>query len=392
MKNEFLTSKQKDEIVSYYRAGLFSKLSDFPNNSFKNLLTWEHVNQVLSNFNLYSTKIRLYREGQAINPIQYSESLENKSETKKFLNPDKFYSLIEEGATLVINGVDELVPELSNFSMGLERLLETNIRINAYVSWKDVNGFDIHWDHHDVFIIQLIGRKSWRIHEKTREYPMFLDFHDPHPPYPKQIWQDSIDEGTILYIPRGYWHYVKSVNEPSLHLTVTLEPKTAKNYLSWLENKLLDHQIYRMDLPKLTSPNEVSQFEKKLVDLLFHTIKQHGIQSYLEEKKAARSERILFSLPFAVNPQNLDGCQLVLNTRSLSDFKLDKEGKYISFSANDKDYKLVDKCESILRLLMDYEAHLYEELLKTNNDLIDKNTLDDFLFKLIREGLIAVIN
>ena len=58
-----------------------------------------------------------------------------------------------------------------------------------------------------------------------------------------------LNDGDVLYIPRGWWHEAFPLGEPSLHLTVSLTPPTAMDYLGWVMARLRNHAELRASLP-----------------------------------------------------------------------------------------------------------------------------------------------
>lgn len=88
---------------------------------------------------------------------------------------------IRDGATLTINHADELSKPLTDLAQEIEAVFEVGIQINLYASWGRINGFPKHFDEHDVFILQLEGRKDWRIWHPTIEHPLTFTGTEPAP-------------------------------------------------------------------------------------------------------------------------------------------------------------------------------------------------------------------
>jgi hypothetical protein len=58
-----------------------------------------------------------------------------------------------------------------------------------------------------------------------------------------------LNDGDTLYIPRGWWHEAFPLSEPSLHITVSLTPPTALDYLGWVMSRLRGQAELRASLP-----------------------------------------------------------------------------------------------------------------------------------------------
>ena len=83
---------------------------------------------------------------------------------------------------------------------------------------------DLHWDLFDVFILQLSGRRSWRLCPPVVELPIIgqeytrYSFGDGGQP----LFETELNEGDVLYIPRGVLHEAYASSSHSLHWTLGL--------------------------------------------------------------------------------------------------------------------------------------------------------------------------
>lgn len=97
-------------------------------------------------------------------------------------------------------------------------------------------GLPWHWDAQEVFIVQVQGRKRWQLapndcvdwptlngmptDQPPRELAMQLK--DPVGPIrAPSIWQEiEMRPGSVMFMPRGYWHRVADNVDASLHLVL----------------------------------------------------------------------------------------------------------------------------------------------------------------------------
>jgi ribosomal protein L16 Arg81 hydroxylase len=127
---------------------------------------------------------------------------------------------LREGATLVLDNVDELYRPIRRVAESLERIFRVRIQVNSYSGWRSSHGFDVHWDDHDVFVLQVAGSKHWKIYGATRRYPLARDVELADNAPTEILWEQTLRNGDLLYIPRGWWHVATPLDEPTLHLTV----------------------------------------------------------------------------------------------------------------------------------------------------------------------------
>src|SRR6185312_2169811 len=147
----------------------------------------------------------------------------------------------------IIDDVQEMAPHVRDLMGVFQDALQTDAFANLYAGWHNNNAFNRHWDPQEAIVLQLAGRKRWRVYHPTRPNPLQND--EAPPPTAPPAWEGTLNDGDVLYIPRGWWHEAVPLGEPSLHLTVSLTPPTALDYLGWVMTRLRDHAELRASLP-----------------------------------------------------------------------------------------------------------------------------------------------
>ncbi len=163
--------------------------------------------------------------------------------------PEPFLAELRDGATLIVNAVHETGEPLRGLCARLAAAFTCHCQANLYASFRATPGFDTHWDEHDVLVVQIAGRKLWRLHGLARVAPV-LRADPPDHIGPSEVRQERVLEpGDVLYLPRGYWHAAVGLGEPSLHLTIGLTRRGGSEFLHWLADHLLSEEAMRRDLP-----------------------------------------------------------------------------------------------------------------------------------------------
>lgn len=157
---------------------------------------------------------------------------------------------LRQGATLIINSIQMLDPVIAHLGEALGRDMNTHINTNCYVSWPSKQGFDKHFDRHDVFILHLEGEKKWKVFEPTIVFPLEVDKRPKgEPPEQEPYLECTMTPGDVMYIPRGHWHYAVA-ETPSIHLTVGPSSRSGIDFLAWLTTELMDRdEFLRRDFP-----------------------------------------------------------------------------------------------------------------------------------------------
>ena len=136
------------------------------------------------------------------------------------------------GYSLLLNQVQRRHPGTARLCRALERdfaragvLLGRHIGGNLYLSPPASQGFSIHYDPHDVLVIQLAGRKHWRLYNRRFANPPRAPAEPIAPAEAGGIDAEiALDPGDCLYMPRGTLHEACTRDSQSLHMTLILEP------------------------------------------------------------------------------------------------------------------------------------------------------------------------
>jgi lysine-specific demethylase/histidyl-hydroxylase NO66 len=168
---------------------------------------------------------------------------------------DKILGVIAGGSTLVLQGLHRTWPPLVDFGSRLADEIGHPVQINAYVTPPQNQGFAAHFDVHDVFVLQISGRKQWTVHAPVIQNP--LD-SQPFDGFKAEIAQrvtepaliDTVLEpGDALYLPRGTVHSAKALGETSIHLTVGVHPLTRYQLARFILDAVVDDPDLRASLP-----------------------------------------------------------------------------------------------------------------------------------------------
>lgn len=141
--------------------------------------------------------------------------------------PNRVIDGYRDGATVALQGLHLTDPALARFANNLALELDQPVQVNAYLSPAAARGLDVHFDYHDVFVVQLQGTKHWRVWDptpRTRE-PISGRHATPRPEL-DELGEPALDvvlePGDVLYLPRGHPHLAETTDRASAHLTVGL--------------------------------------------------------------------------------------------------------------------------------------------------------------------------
>ena len=132
------------------------------------------------------------------------------------------------GATIVLQGLHLHHHPAAVYCRGLEVALGWPVQANAYCTPASSQGFAVHHDTHDVFVLQVSGHKRWRIYAPLVELPMKDQRWSASESgaVGEPLYDITLRAGDTLYMPRGWPHEAAAAEAASLHVTVGLHPPT----------------------------------------------------------------------------------------------------------------------------------------------------------------------
>ena len=125
-----------------------------------------------------------------------------------------------QGKTLVLMAMQHRWPAVAALCRRLEGVFHCPVHSNLYLTPGGAQGFDAHYDPHEVLVLQLDGSKTWRLYGPARPLPLADErFQGPKDDLgaPREV---RLEAGDLLYLPRGHVHEAFTSEVPSLHLTL----------------------------------------------------------------------------------------------------------------------------------------------------------------------------
>lgn len=233
------------------RAPLLSRAKELPQ-PFDDLLSLQDVDELVADRALRTPFFRTVREGDGL-PLPTRTVTAGARRIGDLVDPESLAAQYAEGATLVLQSVHRMHPPVARFCRALAAELGHPTQCNAYLTPGGRHqGFDFHHDTHDVFVMQVSGRKRWIVHEPVLKLPL------PDQPQAgahlvpdgaEPLLDVELEAGDALYLPRGYVHAALTTDVDSVHLTVGVLSTTWYDVLRDAVTLAADSPEFREALP-----------------------------------------------------------------------------------------------------------------------------------------------
>lgn len=208
------------------------------------LLTLDEIDRALTTLDLRYPNVVLKNAAREVEAEDYTVG-------DSSLDVAKVYQLFAEGSTVTLAYLDTVIPSLTSFCRGLEAEFSHPFQANVYLTPPGSQGAKIHYDTHDVFVLQVSGSKHWTIFGTPVESPLRnQDFDSAEHATGAPSLEFELCAGDAAYIPRGWVHEARSAENVSLHITVGVLAYTWTDLLiECVADACLRDPAFRKSLP-----------------------------------------------------------------------------------------------------------------------------------------------
>jgi lysine-specific demethylase/histidyl-hydroxylase NO66 len=276
------------------RLPLLSRRDDLPGD-FTDLLSPATVDELLAERGVRAPFIRLARDGGLLARETYLGPAGFGAEVSDQVDTAKVLAQFAGGASIVLQGLHRLWPPVIDFVRAMVDDLGHPVQANAYVTPPNGQGFDPHFDVHDVFVLQVSGHKHWTVHAPVHRDPLasqpWTDFRTE---ITERVGGEPVIDtvlapGDALYLPRGWLHSARALDTVSIHLTIGVATLTRMDVIRAVVDELADVDQFRTSLPMGVDPgsrDEIAATATKVIAQLTEVLRDRTAD--LAEDAAAR--------------------------------------------------------------------------------------------------------
>ncbi|MFJ9446438.1 JmjC domain-containing protein [Kitasatospora sp. NPDC101235] len=221
----------------------------------RRLLTPQRLLDLVMRRSLARPQFRVFQEGVEVHPaVYFTDSVSPRGQSISLVNMNALGRLLSEGATLILDQANVADPTLEVACRALQWWSQERVQVNVYWTTGEAEGFPLHWDDHDVIVVQLAGEKGWEVRGTSRTAPMYRDADPNSTPSEEVIWSGLLRAGEVMHIPRGHWHRATRVGHGdaghSLHVTFGITRRTGASWMAWLGDWCREQEVFRHDLDR----------------------------------------------------------------------------------------------------------------------------------------------
>jgi hypothetical protein len=265
---------------------------------FPDLLTHDSIDELLGERGLRTPFLRVVKDGSTLARADFTAPGGLGAGIADQVSDDKLTSLLAGGSTLVLQALHRVWPPIIAFCQQLAADLGHPVQANAYVTPPQNQGFDDHYDLHDVFVLQVAGSKKWSIHAPVHPAPLrdqpWTDRRDEvrRAAQEAPVIETVLEPGDVLYLPRGYLHAATALGGVTVHLTLGVHSWTrhdvAEELVALALAQLADDEEGRGSLPLGTELRAGELDTALMVDKVRRALDEIDIEVVAERLRARR--------------------------------------------------------------------------------------------------------
>jgi hypothetical protein len=181
---------------------------------YENLLSLDDIDRLLASTVPQYPDIRLARGEETVSADEFTLP-------DGRIDPIAISKLFADGSSIVASSMHQRISTLTVLCQRLEQELSIPFQANVYLTPARSQGFKVHYDTHDVFILQISGSKDWRIYGAPLPLPFRGQPHEATGVEPGSLTHEfRLSAGDCAYVPRGFFHEAIANDDVSLHVTL----------------------------------------------------------------------------------------------------------------------------------------------------------------------------
>jgi ribosomal protein L16 Arg81 hydroxylase len=207
------------------------------------VLSVHDLDEILHNKAIRFPHVQISQHGDDVPADQFTQPTEVGDKLlPDAVVPGRVVEYFMGGSTIAWSALHHFRPNMRSLARMLSDKFATQTGVTAMLTPANKQGFYPHCDRVDVFAIQLLGTKQWRVwpvlEARKGDTPHFSASGEE---LGSPIIDTTLNPGDVLYLPNGTPHVAITGNEISLHLVVMVRPRRWSELLKRIVAEIVDN-------------------------------------------------------------------------------------------------------------------------------------------------------
>jgi len=280
---ELVAPLSEDDFIDVLRKRKLTFLRGAGTDRYTSLLNWKSLLQMIERGQHPPSlaEFRLIKDGQIPPPDRW---LKKKPFGEgNMVDVARFLAFMDHGFSLSVTRIDDYAPHLKTLSSNIRATLKEQIKVGAIVTTGQGGAFRIHYDPEDLIILQVEGRKRWKIFGPPVLNPVVGAVPPSAPPEDEIIFDEILEPGDFLFLPAGNWHRCENESARSLHLGIFFQAPNGLDVIKAITSKFMADEEMRLPLTRLNDAADLSAFEADIKSRAIEHISQLDLSKFFSD-------------------------------------------------------------------------------------------------------------
>jgi len=278
---ELVAPLSEADFLSHLRSRELTLLRGTDPNRHKALLNWDQLLGMIGRGEHPRSLVefKLTKESVMVPPDKWLVRVGNENK----VDPAKILKFLDEGFSLIITPIDGHVPALAVLRDSIRARVSEQIKVGVIVTTGRSGAFKLHFDPEDLIILQVEGRKRWRVFGPPVINPIAgMTIPEP-PPEDAPLFDDVLEPGDLLFVPAGNWHRCENGPGRSMHLGIFFTPPTGWHWVRKLTAQLASDETFVKPVTRLADAEDRAALEADVKKRIIEIVNQFEFRDFLAD-------------------------------------------------------------------------------------------------------------
>lgn len=278
---ELIAPLSVESLMTLLRERKLTRLPGGDADRYSSLMSWNALLKMIERGEHPSSlsEFHLVKDSMMAPPDRWLKR--NPSGEGNVVDIPRFLAYIEGGFSLAMTRVDAYAPHLKTLCDSIRATVREQVKIGVIVTRGKGGAFTLHYDPEDLIILQVEGRKRWKIFGPPVVNPIVGMAPPVAPPEDTLIFDEVLEAGDFLFLPAGNWHRCENESSRSIHLGIFFQPPSGLDVVRAFTSQLLLDSDLRVPLTRLDGTVDLSAVEKDIKKRAIEHISRLDLREFL---------------------------------------------------------------------------------------------------------------
>jgi hypothetical protein len=277
---ELVAPLSEEAFLALLRARELTLLRGAGSGRYSSLLDWNSLLAMIERgqHSKNLAEFQLVKDSLLVPPDRWLKP--NPSGVGNIVDMPRFLAYMAHGFSFATTRIDAYAPQLNLLCESIRSSVREQIKMGAIVTTGSGGAFTLHYDPEDLIILQVEGRKRWKVFGPPVVNPVVGVKHTPVPAEDTLVFDEILEPGDFLFLPAGNWHRCENQSGRSLHLGIFFQPPNGLDVLKTLTSQFLSDDQFRLPLTRLDAASDPATLEEHIKTRFIEQISQLSLGEF----------------------------------------------------------------------------------------------------------------